>query len=458
MTYSGKPLPENPSDDDLKAVCSDYSVMCTTVIRAIVDRYEAAYPFVNTKLDLITGKNFEDDDPIRGKQAVYGWIQGRALEALAGHARWLANRDQDELVTRIGEVLREVLDQLRGMRDRNSGHLSFFMYPDGTPFHLDASGAPSPTEAASQPYGFSDLFSSKGMFAAARYLGDDEAVTEAREYIDDVEEAIWDNTFETDQISLDPKNPTEPRSGYHAHGPFMIQIGSAAMLVQSRHPTAIERGLCIIEHEISSYVSLDGRVRGLEEGDFFEGVDTEGQPYRDDAGVLLSDPGHSLEFVGLALKFIHAAREAGDADEDQVERIDDVRKQLPIVLERNFDNGYIPDPGGISKAFDLVTRTHLNSDMPWWNLPETIRAAAYGLASAQDDAEKTLCRRVFRDCHNAFLGFVRPDLHLMAYQTRDAAGRPVSVIPATADADPGYHTGLSLIDVIEVMETVPTGG
>ena len=452
MTYQGLTIPDDPSDADLKTVLSDYRAMCTTVMRAIADRYDPAYPFVNTKLDLITGQDFPENDPIRGRQAVYGWIQGRALEALASHARWLTGQD-DQLVDRLTAITRDVLDQLRRIRDLNNGHLSFFMRPDGTPFHLDADDNPTITETSEiLPYGFSDLFSSKGMFAAARLLDDDEAALEAREYIDEVEESIWDNTFRTDQISLDPKNPTEPKSGYHAHGPFMIQLGSAALLVQSRHPTAIERGLAIVEHELSSYTCLDERVRGLLEGDFFEGVDTEGQPYRDEAGVLLSDPGHSLEFVGLAMKFIHAAEEAGDADEDQIERIAEVKRQLPILLGRNFENGFIQDPGGISKAFDLVTRTHLNTDMPWWNLPETIRAAAYCLAYAGNNTEEAMCRRIFRDSHNAFVKFIRPDLHLMAYQTRDGSGNPVSVIPATADADPGYHTGLSLIDVIEIVE------
>ena len=40
----------------------------------------------------------------------------------------------------------------------------------------------------------------------------------------------------------------------------------------------------------------------------------------------------------------------------------------------------------------------------------------------------------------------------MAYQTRNEAGQVVPVIPATADADPGYHTGLSIIDVLEIFE------
>ena len=37
----------------------------------------------------------------------------------------------------------------------------------------------------------------------------------------------------------------------------------------------------------------------------------------------------------------------------------------------------------------------------------------------------------------------------MAVQTVDEEGRPVDVIPATPDADPGYHTGLSIIDFLE---------
>ena len=64
-----------------------------------------------------------------------------------------------------------------------------------------------------------------------------------------------------------------------------------------------------------------------------------------------------------------------------------------------------------------------------------------------------MCLRVLRDCHNAFAGhFVRPELHLMAYQTRSESGEPIHVIPATADADPGYHTGLSIIDMLDILE------
>ena len=41
---------------------------------------------------------------------------------------------------------------------------------------------------------------------------------------------------------------------------------------------------------------------------------------------------------------------------------------------------------------------------------------------------------------------------MMAYQTRDALGKVIKVIPATPDADPGYHTGLSIIDFITILK------
>ena len=456
MTYRGLSLPGEPSLADLKAILPDYAALCATVMQAIADRYDPAYPFINTKLDLITGADFPEDDPIRGKNAIYGWIQGRALEALAGHARWLGQHPGHEtLVERLDMAMRQVLRQLRGMREKNGGHLSFFMLPDGTPFELNARGQPVPLqEVDSQPFGFSDLFVSKGMYAAARYLGDGATTMEASSYIDAVEAAIWDNTFRTDQISLDPRNPIELKSGYHPHGPYMIQIGSVTMLVESGHPQAIGRGLALIEHELSSYANLDGRVAGMVEGDFWEGVADDGTPYRDENGAVLSDPGHSLEFVGLSMKFIGAAQMSGAVEGDQHDRLTKARRQLPTVLFRNFSNGYIDDPGGISKAFDLVTRRHLNTDMPWWSLPETVRAAAYCLACNEVEADVEMILGILRDCHNAFLKFIRPDLHLMAYQTRDASGNPVDVIPATADADPGYHTGLSLIDTIRVLEAI----
>ena len=50
--------------------------------------------------------------------------------------------------------------------------------------------------------------------------------------------------------------------------------------------------------------------------------------------------------------------------------------------------------------------------------------------------------------YEAYQHYVRPDLNHLPIQTRGADGRPIDVIPAMPDADPLYHTGLSLIDVL----------
>jgi hypothetical protein len=456
MSYRNVHLPEAPTGAQLQAAAQDYGAIARSMMEAIVERSEGApdYPFVETKLDLITGRNFPERDPIRGRGAIYGWIQGRGLEALAGHARWWERRGEAaELVQRIRAVTTTVLAQLRVMRQRNDGRLSFFMTPEGEPFSLDDSGQPQPfSMAADHPYGFSDLFSAKGMFAAADWLGDGAAKGEALAYTRAVDEAIHERTFRSDQISLDPKNRAEPRDGYHTHGAAMIQLGAWAMLTAAGEADAIESGLRLLDYELTYHANIDGRWAHLQEGDFWEAVDDEGQPFVEPDGVILSDPGHSLEFVGLAMKFIGVAQ--AQASAVQVARLEVATAHMITLLGRNFDNGYLPGPQGISKAFDLASRRQLNTDMPWWNLPETIRAAAFCLPVAGNDGERNLCLRVLCDCHNAFREFVRPDLHLMAYQTRDECGLPVASIPATADADPGYHTGLSLLDAIDVIDSL----
>ena len=130
----------------------------------------------------------------------------------------------------------------------------------------------------------------------------------------------------------------------------------------------------------------------LQEGDFWEGVNAQGAPYREADGVLYSDPGHALEFVGLALKFIATAQ--AKATPDQTERLRAAQRPMTTLLERNFANGYIADPGGISKAFDLVSRRHLNTDMPWWNLTRNDPLSRVRTASRLcSGAERTRCLR-----------------------------------------------------------------
>src|SRR3989339_1343146 len=74
--------------DDL-LVC--YKEMLLSVMQAITGRFKQnpGYGWVDTKINVITGQDFDPDDPIKGKNSIYGWIQGRALESIASHCRWM---------------------------------------------------------------------------------------------------------------------------------------------------------------------------------------------------------------------------------------------------------------------------------------------------------------------------------------------------------------------------------
>ena len=89
--------------------------------------------------------------------------------------------------------------------------------------------------------------------------------------------------------------------------------------------------------------------------------------------------------------------------------------------------------------------------MPWWSLPETVRAAAFCYSFTRDER----CKSIIRTCLDVFFDrYVRRDIHWMAVQTRNCRGEAVAVIPATPDADPGYHTNLSLIDALPVIKAL----
>jgi mannose/cellobiose epimerase-like protein (N-acyl-D-glucosamine 2-epimerase family) len=457
-TFTGYLLPQNPAQQDLLAAVKDYEIICATNIRAVLERFErhgGSYPFVDTKLDLQTGQDFDSADIVRGRDTIYGWIQGRGLESLAGHAQWAQrhhNNDIASLSPRLRAMEQIVLDSVQRLRAVNDGHLFFFMKPDGVPFVLAADGDRTKlSQNSDTPSGYSDLFGAKGLFAAARDLENTAVEAEAREWLQAVADDILQRRFASDQQPLDPTNPIEALPGRHGHGPYMIQLGASALAAAAGDAAAIDEGLTLIEHELSIHANVDGRLADFEEGDFWEFVGDDNMPLRLEDGSVLCDPGHALEFVGLAYKFLRAARNA-EVDALTLERLSCAAAPLPTILQQIFRLGFQPHPGGICKAYDMVGRRPLHTDMPWWSLPETIRSAALCWQESDDADVRQSCLGIWRDCHNAFVeNYLRPEIHLMAIQTLNIEGTVSPAIPATADADPGYHTGLSLLDVIDLF-------
>ena len=327
------------------------------------------------------------------------------------------------------------------------------MTSTGEAIDLNKNFEREPLSLAGSPHSYSDLFCAKGMYAAANLLDDATAAAEARAFCIAVCRDIFSLAFRSDQ----PQPDAGARAwipGAFSHGPAMIALGAAALLARFEPgPESVGLGLALARHVLDGHVNVAGKWPELCDLELVEFVDDAGRPYVNADGRLISDPGHALEFVGLFLKFSRQAQLAGGATESQVAALCDVEQLMPALLSRAFANGYRPALGGICKTVDLLTHCPVDDTMPWWSLPETIRAALGAAAVRGGDESGGASREdsllVLARSHNAFVThYLRPDLHLMAVKVRDGSGRVVDSAPSFPDADPGYHTALSLIDAL----------
>ena len=434
------------------------------------ERRESA-GWIDMKVDPLTGEDFPASDPLRGHDVIYGWIQGRALEAVAGAIQYFEERAcAPDLTARLRHLLGALVQRVQGVRRSNGGHLFFFLDASGRPFELDRAGKRVPAALdAKSPANFSDLFAAKGLLAASAVLGDAPLATEATDYLRSVTQEIFAHSFVTDQQALDPANPVRPLAGRHALGPFMISLGSATVWLETASAAGqnidepVDLGMRLLTHIFDRHVQspMGPPVRpGVMAGDVWEFINGDDKPWH--AGhTLPSDPGHALEMVGLAQKFLRAVRISQMALQPHhaaiVKRADAL---LPSVLEANFATGarFSETPtdqphatartlGGIVKLVDLRTRAALHTDMPWWSLPETMRAAMLTEETINDQSVRQGCRRIWQACHEAFFGYYTVGaVRGLAVQALDAQMNVSKSIPATGDLDPGYHTGLSFLD------------
>lgn len=463
--YEGRTI-DAATLESLRAVIPDYEVMLVSILDAMLERYQRdpAYHFIDTKLSMLTGEDFptpaDDSRDYRGKTAIYGWIQGRGLESLAGHIPWLSEcsvldaKSQRQRASTLTTMMTEVLDQMEQVRAANGGRVWFIFDRTGRLFDLDDSGRRRYFGTTAPATTSGDIFYAKGLLAAAAILGRHDQVRLARQYMELVLADTEAGRAGRDRFSFDPKNKVESATGKFSHSSRMISLGSLALGAEVLPDGAwYETAERYIRHILDRHVN-HGQLAGLEPYDFVESIDAQGRPWRESDGKILSDPGHCLEFVGLAAKVLLLMRQWPKRTSSQRALLDQCADVLPKVFLKNFDNGFARPVGGIVKAFDLVGRAPINSDMPWWPLPEAMRAGAELLLLSPREPRRQDILQAIADCSNAFVrNFVNRRVHLMAYQTVSAEGKPVDVIPATPDADPGYHTGLSIIDFIRCIRS-----
>lgn len=389
--------------------------------------------YLNTKFDVINGTDYTNADSpeleFRSSKVIYSWIQGRGIESLAGHLQNNFGKKDDIL-----PLMRRIVENMEKVRNTNHGRMFFMFSPAGEFLNGDLTVRQEPLEGKAN---YSDLFYSKGLAAAAAALNDNALQQTALEYLEQTLNAILNLEFVTDQQAFDPKNPVTAVPGKILQGPFMIALGGIAFAANlTRDVKFLDYGKKFITRLQTLHT-----VMNENKPEFFEAVTPDNTPYIDGNGQLC-DPGHALEFVGLSMKFLLTMEKFNrDCDRDF---LDNCRKFFKDFLLHHYSIGRLDAVGGIIKSFDLQSRKVINSDMPWWSLPETIRAAVLAEKFCNMDNSSMIS-----ECADAFRRyFVNPSQHYFAYQTCDKTGSPVRVIPAVPDLDPGYHTNLSLIDVL----------
>ncbi len=174
-------------------------------------------------------------------------------------------------------------------------------------------------------------------------------------------------------------------------------------------------------------------------------------------GALLDtlDPGHCTEFVGLGFSAIFAmSRELRLCPPEAAELFAQARRMLPRIFLSAFRRGFHAKHAGMFKAVNGRTGEILDSTMPWWNLPETMRAGYFAALSTPDEALRRQCLEAAAKCHAAYFGhYLNPNLMGFPYQTRSGlTGEVLDAALAIPEGDPLYHANLAFLEIIRHAE------
>ena len=393
----------------LKSAIKRYDGCNHSTLAFILSRPPLHSGFVDTKVHPITGENYNRASGVRGPDFTYGWIQGRALEALISFARFYEGRDP-ELSQRLIERARWLFDALNDLYQRD-GHI-YFLYDRNLEPIRAADDGHIRQQTDPDIFTYSDAFAAKGLFAASREFATGNESTYL-DYLLSVIDAVEDRRFQMSETV--PISRDSVAGQVDDFGPRMILLGAAGLLHRHGEATSTAFADRFIDHVLTRHSHPE-------------------------SGLLLNVPGDDTCNVGHAIEFCGFSFEHLQARPDPIKL-----EKLGSVLTRSLQIG-LQGPG-IALYLSAKTGQPLSPYFPWWPMPEAIRACS--LAVYLDDTLEL--QSLWQQCDSRFFTNYWQMYTGFAFQTCDVSG-PVDFVPATPDLDPGYHTGLSLLRARQTID------
>lgn len=412
-------------------------------MRTMADRF-GAFPslgdWIDMKFDPADGAEREGAGAIYQREKVYGWIQGRGLEAISAFLRW---NGLNPVYSSIAETLYERISRTCFSARDGSLRGGFVMNPWGEKLSESDSHTRSGTTLTA-------LFLLRGLFAfvslpESPYSADLSWIRPAlRRAID----AALSGECWNDQLSFAGStggghagSDDTRKQGYEGR---MIALGACKHLFEAtRDPVDCNRGIQLINAVLDGYFFRNSR----------------GEPWLSDLPVQKLgldrdkdslpprvNPGHIIEFVGLALQFQRIT--VGVAGH----RLHPLHELAHSAWK--FGRAAC---GGIVRGMDGETGAFLDPNCPWWSSFEAVRTFTELYLGAENADERRLCvGRIEASLACIEEVYLAPSTTGIPVQTVSPEGRVVHFIPATPDIDPGYHTGIPLMDADLALKDLRT--
>ena len=136
------------ADAFFAAASRRYDAANAAALRWMLARPPLHGAFLDTKLNPITLRDYTDADGWRGPGWLYGWIQGRGLEALAAFAAYF--EDCDAALAKALDARAAALHRALDALVARHGHAYFCYDPSLRPAYPDAAGDAMPQALAPQ--------------------------------------------------------------------------------------------------------------------------------------------------------------------------------------------------------------------------------------------------------------------------------------------------------------------